>query len=239
LNIDVIAFAPHPDDAELYCSGTLLAFKQAGYSTGIVDLTRGELSTRGTPELRKKETETASAILKLDLRVNLDIPDGNIEDNAINRWKIAKTIREHTPRIVFLPYHSDRHPDHEHASRLVRDALFYSGVAKWDPDGSALHAHRPGKAFYYQLADDFAPSVLLDVSDHFETKMAAIGAYASQFYSDDSTSGNAETYISSKGFMESLIGRSKRLGFLAGGSHAEGFIHLDALRMKASDLMRI
>lgn len=239
-HINILAFAPHPDDAELYCSGILLAAKHAGQTTGIIDLTRGELSTRGNPELRQKETATASAILQLDVRDNLDIPDGDVANTLENRGKVVSVLRRYTPDVVLIPYYEDRHPDHMHTSVLVRDALFFGGVAKLNPGGEDLPPHRPKRAYYYQMTNDFEPQILVDISPFFETKMAAIGAYASQFFVGDVAGDEEqETYISSKGFMEAIVARSRRLGFLVGAQHAEGLRLTGPVGVDAETLMRI
>ncbi len=239
MKIDLLAFAPHPDDAELYCAGILLAAKAAGKTTAIADLTQGELSTRGNPALRRQETEEASRILNLDARINLGIPDGDIADTPENRWKVIETIRTYAPGTVLLPYPHDRHPDHEHGSRLVKDALFYSGVGKVQGGGTHLEPYRPRRAYYYMLTNDFAPDLLVDISGYMEQKRAAIAAYRSQFHTPGATDDEPQTYISSQGFMESLEARSRRYGFLAGGDYAEGLKLISPLSIAGEKLMGI
>ena len=226
--IDVLAFAPHPDDAELYCAGTLALMKREGKTIGIVDITRGELSTRGSRETRETEIQKASRILDLDLRLNLDIPDGNIERSLENRKRVVAVIRRYRPRLVLLPYPVDRHPDHEHASALLRECLFYSGLKKFADDDSdtPLTPYRPLRALYYMLAEDFSPQFIVDVSATFDKRLEAIRAYNSQFtMPGDENVVNTEpaTYVSRPEFIESIIARARRLGFLAGGKYGEGF----------------
>ncbi|MBN1448254.1 MAG: bacillithiol biosynthesis deacetylase BshB1 [Bacteroidetes bacterium] len=239
LPLDMLAFAPHPDDAELYCGGTLLLLKRAGRRTGIIDLTRGELSTRGNPDTRARETAEATRILQLDYRGNLSLPDGDIANTWENRITVAREIRRLRPRAVFLPYFRDRHPDHEHTSVLVREALFAAGLRKietTDEDGLPQEAYRPPRAYYYMLTYEFEPGFTVDISAVQEEKLAAIRAYASQFNVRTSDA-EPETYISRPEFLESLNGRSRRLGFYVGGEYGEGFIPLQMMRMEPEDML--
>lgn len=236
--VDVLTFAPHPDDAELYCGGTLLLLKSKGYRVGITDLTRGELSTRGTVETRAAEAEEASRLLGLDYRGNLGLPDGGIDNSEAQRLTVVKEIRRLRPKTVFLPYMQDRHPDHEQASVLVREAMFASGLRKLvttDSDGGKQEAWRPDRAYYYMLTHEFEPQAVVDVSAVQETKIAAIRAYATQFGLDGST--EPETYISRPEFLQSLIGRAQRLGFHVGGAYGEGFLPLQLQRFEAEWLL--
>jgi N-acetylglucosamine malate deacetylase 1 len=238
-DLDVLAFAPHPDDVELYCSGTLLLLRQQGFRTGIIDLTRGELSTRGTLESRARETAEATAILGVDVRVNLELPDGGIANTTEQRDAVIRVLRRFRPRAIFLPWHSDRHPDHAHASELIRDAHFLSGLANVkskDGDGSEQTAWRPPHAYYYMLTQDFDASVIIDVTDVQQSKLAAIHAYSSQFYTGTVQEG-VQTYVSSPAFLAGIIGRSQRLGFLIGGEYGEGFQPLHARRFRAEWLL--
>ncbi|MBR9979137.1 MAG: bacillithiol biosynthesis deacetylase BshB1 [Bacteroidetes bacterium] len=237
--LDMLAFAPHPDDAELYCAGTLLMSAREGGRVGIVDLTRGELSTRGTPERRVEETAEATRILGLAYRGNMDFPDGDISNTGDNRLALIREIRRLRPRVVLLPWHRDRHPDHEHASIVVREALFAAGLRRivtMDEAGAAQEAFRPARAYYYMMSEDFTPAFIVDISEVFERKLAAIDAYGSQFYSGETVKDaekGAETYISDPSFLPSLIGRARRLGFHVGGEYGEGFVPLQPLRLRA------
>ena len=236
---DILAFSPHPDDAELYCAGTLLVLKDSGYRTGIVDLTRGELSTRGTLESRAGERIEATRILELDVRDNADLPDGGIANTPEQREAVIRCLRRYRPRTVLLPYGQDRHPDHAHASELLRDALFLSGLVKfktYEVDGSEQTAWRPPLAYHYMLSHDFEPSIIVDVSEVQDRKLAAIRAYGTQFHTGEDDDGVA-TYISTPEFLASLIGRSQRLGFLVGGSFGAGFLPLQPQRFDATWLV--
>lgn len=223
--IDILAFAPHPDDAEIYCAGTLALAKRNGKTIGIIDLTRGELSSRGTLSTRALETEAASKILQLDVRENLDIPDGGIENTAEHRRRIIECIRRNRPRTVLIPYHLDRHPDHVHASILVRESLFYAGLPKISAANGSdeLEAHRPLKAFYYMLAHTFEPTFILDVSDTFDIRIAAAKAFTTQFNSTVSLHGPV-TFVSRPDFIEFVTARARQLGFAIGATYGEGFI---------------
>lgn len=238
-SIDILAFAPHPDDAELYCGGTLLLLTRAGRRTGIVDLTRGELSTRGDLDTRAQETAEATRILDLDYRGNCGIPDGGIANTPENRLTVVREIRRLRPRAVLVPYHRDRHPDHENASVLVREAIFAAGLRKIETtgdDGHPQEAWRPPLAYYYMMAYEFDPSFVVDVSAVQDEKLAAIRAYGTQFAVRD-PGAEPQTYISRPEFLESLIGRSRRLGFHVNAEYGEGFIPLQALRLDAVTML--
>jgi N-acetylglucosamine malate deacetylase 1 len=237
--LDLLVFSPHPDDAELYCGGTILSLRAAGRTVGVIDVTRGELSTRGTPRTRAAETRAASAVLGLTIRENLAIADGNIENSPANRLKVIRAIRRHRPGTVLLPSPVDRHPDHGNASTLVREAAFQSGLAKIvSTDGRKPQtAFRPARMFHYMMTDDFQPSLIVDISASFERKMEAIRCYRSQFHVPDATGKGPQTYISSPDFMESLVARSRRLGFLIGAMFGEGFEPAQAFGVGATALV--
>ncbi|MFZ1728936.1 MAG: bacillithiol biosynthesis deacetylase BshB1 [Bacteroidota bacterium] len=233
--LDMLAFSPHPDDAELYCSGTLLLLKGQGKRVGVIDLTRGELSTRGTPESRVAETAEATRILGLDHRGNLGIPDGDVANTAENRLAVVRQLRHWRPSTVLLPWHADRHPDHEHASAVVREALFASGLQRIEScgeDGMPQDPYRPAHAYYYMLSEDFTPAFIVDITSVFDAKLEAIRAYRTQFFTGEQ-SDEPETYISTPEFLQSLIGRSQRLGFQVGGKYGEGFYPLQPMRFDA------
>lgn len=239
--LDVLAFSPHPDDAELYCAGTLLLLKQQGFRVGIADLTRGELSTRGTLENRAAETAEATRILDLHVRINLGLPDGGLANTAEQRLPVVQSLRRFQPRTVLLPYPRDRHPDHEHASELLRDAMYLSGLLKLtseDTSGAAQQAWRPSSAYYYMLSHDFEPTFIVDVSTVHEQKLAAIQAFRTQFHTGECIEG-PETYVSTPEFLAALIGRSRRLGFLIGAEFGEGFVPLQAQRFEAHWLLSV
>jgi bacillithiol biosynthesis deacetylase BshB1 len=221
--LDVLVFAAHPDDAELAMGGTIARFANEGFSVGIVDLTRGEMGTRGSADIRKKEALEAAKILKTSIRENLLIPDGDIEITNGNIRKVVMLMRKYKPKIVFAPYFSDRHPDHINASKLIKRAMFVSGLEKIKTTESeiAQRAYRPAKLFYYMQTYTFEPSFIVDISNFFETKMKAVWAYSTQFHNPESS--EPETFISSPEFIEYVDARAKFYGFQVGKKFGEPF----------------
>jgi bacillithiol biosynthesis deacetylase BshB1 len=221
--LDVLVFAAHPDDAELAMGGTIARFANEGFSVGIVDLTRGEMGTRGSAETRQKEALEAAKILKTSIRENLLIPDGDIEISNGNIRKVVMLMRKYKPKIVFAPYFSDRHPDHINASKLIKRAMFVSGLEKIKTTESeiAQRAYRPAKLFYYMQTYTFEPSFIVDISNFFETKMKAVWAYSTQFHNPESS--EPETFISSPEFIEYVDARAKFYGFQVGKKFGEPF----------------
>jgi N-acetylglucosamine malate deacetylase 1 len=218
MNLNVLAFAPHPDDAELFCGGTLIKLAENGMLTGIVDLSGGELSTRGNPEIRGRETKEASQKLGLVYRSNLNIEDGNIGNTKENRFKVIEEIRKTRPEFVFLPYWEDRHPDHINASHLVRDACYFSGLEKIK---TGQPEYRPMELIYYYMHQVKEPRLVVDISAQYKRKMESVKAYKSQFY--DEKSSNTKTYISSREFLEFIGIRARYFGFQAGVEYGEPF----------------
>lgn len=216
--INVLAFGAHPDDVELGCGGTLFKMKNLGYSTAIIDLTEGELGSRGTVEQRYRESAAAAEILQVKLRKNLKIPDGNIEVNEENREKVIREVRALRPALVLAPYRDDRHPDHIHASQLITEGCFYAGLKKVLPD---LPPHRPFRILYYMAKYEFEPSLVVDISEEFETKFRALKAYQSQFYNPEWP--GEQTFISSHWFIESVEFRARHFGWMAGVRYGEPF----------------
>ncbi|MEY4464980.1 MAG: hypothetical protein RLZZ465_610 [Bacteroidota bacterium] len=218
-NLDLLAFAAHPDDVELAASGTIIKHIRMGYQCGIIDLTRGELGTRGTAEDRDKEAQASSKILGLAVRDNLDLGDGFFEINDASLLAIVTQIRKYKPRIVLANAISDRHPDHGRAATLVSRACFLAGLPKIKTE--SLEAHRP-KAVYHYIQDRFIkPDIIIDISEVFEQKMEAILAFKTQFYNPNST--EPQTPISSKEFMEFLSARALEYGRTIGTKYGEGF----------------
>ncbi|HEU5415933.1 MAG TPA: bacillithiol biosynthesis deacetylase BshB1 [Candidatus Angelobacter sp.] len=228
--LDVLALAAHRDDVEQTCGGTLLKMAERGYRTGILDLTQGEMGTRGTPDDRAREAQDAARLLKVSFRHALDIPDGRVENTWENRIKIARVIREQRPRVLILPYWKGRHPDHYTASVLGYEAAFLAGLKKLggtpgSHDGaegiSQLAPHRPFKIVYASLYYDVRPTFVVDITDQFETRFQALMAYRSQY--SDQTSGSglfpAENEIRMR--MESM---ASFYGLLAGVKYAEPFV---------------
>ena len=184
--LDILALAAHRDDVEQTCGGTLLKMAERGYSTGILDLTQGEMGTRGTAEDRASEASEAARILKVSWRHALDIPDGRVENTWENRLKVVRVLREQRPRVLILPYWEGRHPDHYTASILGYEAAFMSGLAKLPLDGPA---HRPFKIIYASLYRDVRPTFVVDITSQFETRLASLMAYKSQFTDQEAGSG--------------------------------------------------
>ncbi len=222
-HLDVLVFAAHPDDAELSMGGTIAKLAKKGHKVGIYDLTRGELSTRGSVDIRQEEAVKAGVILKVAMRENLDIPDGHIEQTQENLNKVISVIRRHKPAVVFAPYKNDRHPDHIDASSLIKRAVFLSGLPKVTTYFNNHHqeAFRPSKIYYYMQTFTFEPTFIVDISGHFDQKMAAVEAFKSQFH--DPKSKEPETFISNPGFMEFIKSRARFYGFRIGKEYGEPF----------------
>lgn len=224
MKLDILAFAAHPDDVELACSGTLIRHIKKGYTAGIVDLTRGELGTRGTPEIRAEESRNSSAILGISVRENLGMKDGFFIQDEENQLKVIRMIRKYQPEIVFANAVSDRHIDHGRAAKLTADACFLSGLRKietFDDDNKPQQPWRP-KNIYHYIQDNFLkPELIVDITEEWDLKMQSIKAFKSQFY--DPASGEPETPISSRDFLEFLAARALNFGRTIGVRYAEGF----------------
>ena len=223
MKIDILAIGIHPDDVELSCSGTIAKHIAFGKKVGILDLTQGELGTRGNAELRTKEANEAAIILGVSFRTQLNLKDCFFENNEENQKKIIEIIRKHQPEIILCNAISDRHPDHGRASKLVSDSSFYSGLIKIEThsDNKIQQAWRP-KAVYHYIQDQFIhPDFVIDISDFIDIKHKAIMAYSSQFYNPSSN--EPETPISSKHFIESVNSKMSILGRDIGVKFAEGF----------------
>jgi N-acetylglucosamine malate deacetylase 1 len=236
MNLDILVFASHPDDAELAMGGTIAGFTHNNLKVGIIDLTQGELATRGTAATRKKEAALAAKILKTSVRENLRISDGGIAINKENLIKIVKVLREYKPKIVFAPYFNDRHPDHIYTSRLIKEAVFSSGLVKLKTTNKKVvqQAFRPGKIYYYMQTYIFEPTFIVDTTRFYDTKMKAVKAYATQFY--DPKSREPQTFISKPEFINYIESRSLYYGFQIGKLHGEPFfceekIELDLVSM--------
>ena len=227
MKLDILAIAVHPDDAELGCSGTLLMEKAHGKKTGVVDLTRGELGTRGTAELRAVESERAAAILQLDVRENLGMADGFFRNDEEHQRLLIRAIRKYRPEIVLANALTDRHPDHSRAGSLIATSCFLSGLRKIetvDIDGVAQEHWRPKYIFHF-IQDRYAnPSFVYDITPVFDKKLESIKAYSSQFYSTEYGKEEPQTYISTPEFLNAIIGRHQMLGKMIGVPYAEGFI---------------
>lgn len=216
--IDILALAAHRDDVEQTCAGTLLKMAERGQRTGILDLTQGEMGTRGTMEDRAREAADAARILKVSWRHALDIPDGRVENTWENRLKVARVLREQRPRLLILPYWEGRHPDHYTASILGYEAAFLSGLAKLPLEGSA---HRPFKIIYASLYRDVRPTFVVDITDQFETRFASLMAYKSQFTDQDAGSGIFPAQKEIRARIESM---ARFYGMMGGVTYAEPFV---------------
>ncbi len=235
MKLDVLAFGVHPDDVELSCAGVLLVEKKQGKKTGIIDLTRGELGTRGTAETRKTEASDAAKILGVELRENLEMADGFLQNDEAHQRKIISVIRAYQPEIILCNAPEDRHPDHGRSSKLVADAAFLAGLRKIETasNGITQQAWRPKYVFRYIQDRMLQPDFVIDITDVFEQKIEAIKAYKSQFYNSDTN--EPETYISTPGFLDSVIYRHKWFGKMIGVKFAEGFITDKMIGLKNFD----
>lgn len=221
--LDILVFAAHPDDAELSCSGTIIKYLKAGKKVGIVDLTAGEMGTRGTAETRKIEAQIANQIMKISVRENLNMPDCFFENNKENQLKIIHMIRKYQPQIVLANAITDRHPDHGRAAQLVEDAAFQSGLLKIDTleNGISQAPHRPQAVYHYIQDTYIQPDFIIDITAEIDLKKAAILAYQTQFFDPNST--EPQTYISSPDFIETVLARNREFGKIVGGVFGEGF----------------
>jgi N-acetylglucosamine malate deacetylase 1 len=218
MTLDILALAAHRDDVEQTCGGTLLKMAERGYRTGILDLTQGEMGTRGTAEDRAREAAEAARILKVSWRHALDIPDGRVENTWENRLKVVRLLREQRPRVLILPFWEGRHPDHYTASVLGYEAAFMSGLAKLPLEDSA---HRPFKIIYASLYRDVRPTFVVDITDQFETRMASLMAYKSQFTDQQAGSGIFPAHKEIRARVESM---ARYYGMLGGVTYAEPFV---------------
>lgn len=223
--LDVLAFAAHPDDTELCCGGTLAQLVQQGKEAGVIDLTRGEMGTRGTPEQRMKESKKAAEIIGLSVRENLGFSDTRLEDSREHQKKIIQKVRSYRPHICLVGAPDDRHPDHGYGTQLVLDALFYSGLTKietTDENGKKQKRWRPSHILHYMQDRPFEPDIVFDISDTFATKKKAILAFETQFNVTD-PGNEPETYISSQEFFEGIEARARHYGHLIGARYGEPF----------------
>jgi bacillithiol biosynthesis deacetylase BshB1 len=223
MKLDILAFGAHPDDVELGCSGTLAKEISLGKKVGIIDLTRGELGTRGSVEIRNKESEAASEILGISVRENLDMRDGFFINDESHQLKVIEIIRKYQPEIVICNAIDDRHIDHAKGSKLVSDACFLSGLLKIKTlyNNLAQEAWRPKLVYHYIQWKNIEPDFVVDISNFIDKKEAAILAYSSQFYNPNSN--EPITPIATKNFLDSIHNRSRELGRLVGTEYAEGF----------------
>ena len=238
MKLELLAFGVHPDDIELSCAGTLLVEKGNGKKVGIIDLTKGELGTRGNAQVRKEEAENSAVILGVDVRENLEMADGFFKNDKENQVKIIKVLRKYRPEIILCNAPEDRHPDHGRAADLVNNAAFLSGLKKIetnDTQGNLQEAWRPKYVFNYIQDMYLNPAFVIDISDVFDKKIEAIEAFSSQFYNPEAGDKEPQTYISSPEFLESVINRAKMFGRMIGVKYAEGFLSKKMIGIKSFD----
>jgi len=224
MKLDLLAFGVHPDDVELGCAGTIMAAIDQGKKVGIIDLTRGELGTRGTPTTRTQEAAAAAKIMGVQVRENLDMADGFFVNDEAHQRKIIAIIRKYQPEIILANAPEDRHPDHGRSAKLVSDAAFLSGLRKVETiyEGITQTAWRPAYTFHYIQDRFIQPSFVIDITSYMERKMEAVLAYGTQFTNADTT--EPQTYISSPQFLETVKARALMLGKRIGVGYAEGYI---------------
>ena len=219
IKLDILVFGAHPDDVELGCGGTIIKEVRSGKKVGIIDLTRGELGTRGTTESRDEETNQAAAIMGVAIRENMNFKDGFFKDNEEHKLALIKKIRQYRPEIVITNALSDRHPDHPRGSQITIDACFLAGLEKIE---TGQQTWRPRAIYHYIQFNNLTPDIVVDISNQMDLKIKAVKAYKTQFYNPDSK--ESETIISSKDFLESVKYRAQDLGRQSNCKYAEGFI---------------
>jgi len=229
MKLDVLAIGAHPDDVELSCAGTVAKLVKSGKKVALLDLTQGELGTRGSKAIRKREADNSARILGVEFRVNLRLPDGNIECSRKNTIKVIEAIRSFQPSVLLFPHSLERHPDHEHAYKLCKEAWFLSGLEKilTRVNGKKQEPFRPKRYFHYMQKYEFAPSFIVDVSDIYDVKTRALSAFESQFYNP--LSKERETRLSSKLFLESIKARDMHHGSLIDAAFGEPFYSIEPL----------
>jgi bacillithiol biosynthesis deacetylase BshB1 len=216
---DALAFGPHPDDIELGCGGTLIKLADLGYSTVLVDMTRGEMSTRGTVETRADEAAAAAKVLGAVARENLGLPDGGIRSDEKAVRRVVEVIRKYRPRLVFVPYSQDRHPDHYNGSALAYEGVFMAGLVRYE---TGQPAHRPAQVLYYMRWDEFEPTFVVDIGAQYKRKMEAVWAYSSQFKADDASLG--QTRLTTPEYHWKLEHQMAYYGSLIQKQYGEGFL---------------
>ncbi|MBM3439497.1 MAG: bacillithiol biosynthesis deacetylase BshB1 [Bacteroidetes bacterium] len=238
MKLDILAFGVHPDDVELSCAGTLMVEIARGKKVGVIDLTQGELGTRGTAATRKAEAAAAAEIMGVHVRENLAMRDGFFANDEAHQLQVIQKIRQYQPEIVLANALEDRHPDHGRSSKLVSDAAFLAGLRKIETkhENVLQEAWRPKYVFHYIQDRYIKPDFVVDISSVFDKKVAAIKAYGTQFHNPDAQDAEPQTYISAPGYLDTVLYRHRMLGKSIGVDYAEGFLspkmigvhHLDA-----------
>lgn len=225
LKLDILVLPAHPDDAELYCSGTIAKHIALGKKVGVADLTRGELGTRGTVEIRQEEASRAAKLLNLSVRENVGLRDGYFEDDEKNQQEVIRVIRKFQPDIIITSAVSDRHPDHARSAELVEHAGFYAGLSKIktvSANGEQQQPWRPKLILNFIQDTHLKPDILIDITEYWDLKIASIREYKSQFYNPDWTD-EPQTYISSPEFIDVAEARAREFGRAIQVKYAEGF----------------
>ena len=228
MKLDILVFGAHPDDVELGCGGTILKHVKQGYKVGILDLTRGELGTRGTEETRSNETENSTKILGVSLRDNMGFKDGFFQNDESHKMELIKKIREYKPEIVITNAPTDRHPDHGRSSDLTIDACFLAGLEKIE---TGQDVWRPKHIYHYIQFNTILPDFVIDITEEIDEKLESVLCYKTQFYNPESE--EIETIISSEDFLESVKYRAKDLGRQSNCKYAEGFITNQTLKVNS------
>lgn len=237
MKLNVLAIGVHPDDVELSCAGVLLLEKNNGNKTGIIDLTQGELGTRGSVITRTEEAARAASILNVDIRENLLMADGFLQNDKAHQLKIVESIRKYQPEIILCNATEDRHPDHGKGARLVADATFLSGLIKIETflNGELQLPWRPKYVLHYIQDRYLQPDFVVDITGVMDAKLESIKAYSTQFYNPGLN--EPQTYISTPDFLESVIYRAKMLGKMIGVKYAEGFTSEKMIGIKSLDVL--
>ncbi len=239
MKLDLLAIGVHPDDVELGCSGTLISEVKRGKKVGIVDLTQGELGTRGTVETRYQEAANAAKIMGVHARENLKMRDGFFRNDEEHQLKLIRAIRKYQPSIVIGNVLHDRHPDHGRAGNMIATCCFLAGLSKIETlneEGIPQPRWRPSYVFHYIQDWYHEPTLLIDISDVFEQRMKAIEAYSTQFHSQKSHEG-PQTYISTPDFLDSIIARARMFGKRIGVKYAEGFVSEKSIGIRDLDAL--
>lgn len=240
MKLDILAIGVHPDDVELGCSGTIINELKQGKTVGIVDLTQGELGTRGTIESRYQEAASAAMIMGVQCRENLKMRDGFFENDELNKLRLISIIRKYQPEIIIGNVLNDRHPDHGRAGKMIADCCFLAGLSKIetkDEHGNDQLRWRPSYVLHYIQDWYHEPDLLVDISDVFEQRMKAIEAYSTQFHNATMNSDEPQTYISTPDFLESVIARARMFGKRIGVKYAEGFISEKKIGIRSLDAL--